>query len=58
MSVTVKFKDKDGGPNPSVLVPYQHGDYTLLALHLTCGAMARKHGEKYIKILEKTRLGK
>lgn len=55
MSVTVKFTDKNGGPNPSVVVPYQYGDYHLLCLHTTCVATARKHGEGYIRILEQNR---
>lgn len=56
MSVTVVFADEDGGDPPAVVVPYQYGDYTLTASHITCPAMARRHGESYIKILEADRL--
>lgn len=55
MSVTVKFTDKNGGPNPSVVVPYQYGDYYISCLSTTCVAVARKHGEGYIRILEEDR---
>lgn len=56
MSVVVKFSDADGGPSPSVTIPYAYGDHVLLALKLTCGAMARKKGERYVAVLEKIRL--
>jgi len=53
MSVTVEFKSKDGGGNPTVTVPYSNGDYHIQALHITCVSSARKYGENYIKkILE------
>ena len=55
MSVTVEFKNVLGGPNLTVTVPYDKGDYHILAKHITCSIKARQYAKNYIeKILEPT----
>lgn len=55
MTVTVRFSDKDGGAPLEVHCHYSHGDHKLIALNIDCVAVARRHGQNYIKYLEKER---
>jgi hypothetical protein len=57
MSVTVEFQSDDSGGNPKVVIPYNYGDFEIKALHTSCVLAARRHGNKYINVLEKKRLG-
>ena len=54
MSVTVEYSNIiEGKPNRKLIVPYEHGDYEIKALHIMCMVQARRYGKNYIsKILE------